>query len=569
MKAPTGAVQYNVGPYQRTIEKALEELGQNRIISRIWAHDHTVWKPQPTEITNRLGWLHSPEAMNEAVWRITAFVEGVREAGYTEALLLGMGGSSLAPEVLRKAFGVKEGHLDLAVLDSTDPGAILAHAERLNPLRTLFIVSTKSGTTVETLSLFKYFYNLVKDSVGEEGAGEHFIAITDPGTPLVDLARRYRFRDCFLNDPNIGGRYSALSYFGLVPAALIGMDLGALLDRAAAMAGNCARSNGHGEGDNHGARLGVILGDLAESGRDKVTIISSPQIESLGDWVEQLIAESTGKEGRGIVPVVGERIRPPGGYGEDRLFVYTHLKGDEMHKGAAADLEGAGYPLVRLSLDDPYDLGGQFFLWEMAVAVAGHRLGINPFDQPDVEAAKALARQAAAEYKEKGSLPLERPALSKDGIAVYGEITADNPSEALTGFLGNAQSGAYVSLQAFLQPAPDLTDALHDLRAALRDRFLLATTLGFGPRYLHSTGQLHKGDAGKGLFVQFTADDPRDAEIPDEAGSPTSSMSFGVLKTAQAIGDRQALISRGRKLIRFHLEGNPARGIRALAEGLR
>jgi transaldolase/glucose-6-phosphate isomerase len=569
MKALSKAVQYNMGPYQRTVEKALKELKQQRIISRIWAHDNTVWKPAPTEITNRLGWLHSPKAMNEGVERITAFVEGVRKDGYTEALLLGMGGSSLAPEVLRKAFGVKEGYLDLAVLDSTDPGAILAHAERLNPVRTLFIVSTKSGTTVETLSLFKYFYNRVKDSVGEERAGEHFIAITDPGTQLLDLARRYRFRDCFLNDPNIGGRYSALSYFGLVPAALIGIDLGALLDRAPAMMGNCAACNGPGEGDNHGACLGVILGDLAQSGRDKVTLISPPQIESLGDWIEQLIAESTGKEGRGIVPVVGERIGPPASYGEDRLFVYTHLKGDEVHEGAVEELECPGHPLVRLSLDDPYDIGGQFFLWEMAVAVAGHRLGINPFDQPDVEAAKALARQVAAEYKEKGSLPLERPTLSKDGIAVYGEITGDNPSEVLTRFLDNAQAGAYVALQAFLQPTSHLTDALQDLRTALRDRFLLATTLGFGPRFLHSTGQLHKGDAGKGLFVQFTADDPRDAEIPDEAGSHESSMSFGVLKAAQAIGDRQALISRGRKLIRFHLEGNPLRGIRALVEGLR
>jgi len=569
MKALSKAVQYNMGPYQRTVEKALKELKQQRIISRIWAHDHTVWKPEPTEITNRLGWLHSPEAMNEAVGRIAAFVEGVREAGYTEALLLGMGGSSLAPEVLRKAFGVKDVYLDLAVLDSTDPSAILDHAERLNPERTLFIVSTKSGTTVETLSLFKYFYNRVKDSVGGEGAGEHFIAITDPRTPLVDLARRFRVRDCFLNDPNIGGRYSALSYFGLVPAALIGMDIGALLDRAAAMAGNCAASNGPAEEDNHGARLGVILGDLAQSGRDKVTIISSPQIESFGEWTEQLIAESTGKEGRGIVPVVGERIGPPAGYGEDRLFVYMRLEGDEVHESAVAKLEGAGHPVVRLSLNDLYDLGGQFFLWEMAVAVAGHRLGINPFDQPDVEAAKALARQVTAEYKEKGSLPLETPDLSKDGIAVYGEITGDNPAEALTRFLGNAQSGAYIALQAFLQPTPDLTDALQDLRTALRNRFLAATTVGFGPRYLHSTGQLHKGDAGKGLFVQFTADDPRDAEIPDEAGSHESSMSFGVLKAAQAIGDRQALISRGRKVIRFHLGGDPVRGIRILTEGLR
>jgi transaldolase/glucose-6-phosphate isomerase len=564
MKALVKSVEYNLGPYQRNVEKALVELKENRIISRIWAHDHTVWKPEPTEITNRLGWLHSPKVMAESVERITDFVEGVREDGYTDALLLGMGGSSLAPEVFQKTFGVKEGYLDLAVLDSTDPGAILAHAERLEPSHTLFIVSTKSGTTVETLSFFKFFYNWVKAWAGEERAGEHFIAITDPGTPLVDLARRYRFRDCFLNDPHIGGRYSVLSYFGLVPAALIGMNIETLLDRAMTMVGNCEARNCPMEGDNPGGLLGAVLGELTKSGRDKVTLISSPKIEDLGDWVEQLIAESTGKEDRGILPVVGERVGSPANYGEDRLFVYMHLEGDEVHERAVAELERAGHPLVRLFLNDLYDLGGQFFLWEMAVAVAGHRLGINPFDQPDVEAAKALARQVTAEYKQKGSLPLETPALSGDGIAVYGDIAAGTPPGALTRFLDNARAGAYIALQAYVQPTPDVNDSLQTLRTTLRNRFRLATTLGFGPRFLHSTGQLHKGDAGKGLFVQFTADASRDADIPDEAGFPASSMTFGVLKTAQAIGDRQALISRGRKVIRFHLEGDPVRGIKAL-----
>lgn len=568
MKALPEAAEYSMGPYQCSIENALVELKDNRIISRIWAHDHTVWKPEPTEITNRLGWLHSPEVMGESVKRLTAFVKGVRKDGYTDALLLGMGGSSLAPEVLRKTFGVKEGYLNLAVLDSTDPGYILAHAERLTPSHTLFIVSTKSGTTVETLSFFKFFYNWVKDSEGEEGAGEHFIAITDPDTPLVGLARHYRFRDCFLNDPHIGGRYSALSYFGLVPAALIGMDTGTLLDRAMTMVGNCEACNCPVEGDNHGGRLGVVLGDLAQLGRDKVTLISSPQIEDFGDWVEQLIAESTGKEDSGILPVVGERVGPPASYGEDRLFVYMHLEGDEVQEIAVAELEDAGHPVVRLSLNDLYDIGGQFFLWEMAVAVAGHRLGINPFDQPDVEAAKALARQVAAEYKEKRSLPPETPALSGDGIAVYGDITAGAPAEALTRFLENAQAAAYIALQVYVQPTPEAHEALQTLRTSLRDRFLLATTLGFGPRFLHSTGQLHKGDAGRGLFVQLTADAPRDAEIPDEAGSPESSMTFGVLKAAQAIGDRQALISRGRKVIRFHFERDFIGGLTQLIEGL-
>jgi glucose-6-phosphate isomerase len=568
MKALGEAAEYTLGPYQKTIDRALKEMNEKKIISRIWAHDHTVWKPEPPEITNRLGWLHSPEVMAESVERITDFVEGVLEDGYTEALLLGMGGSSLAPEVFRKTFGVKEGYLDLAVLDSTDPGAIVDYAERLTPERSLFIVSTKSGTTVETLSFFAFFYNWVKDSVGEERAGEHFMAITDPGSPLVELARRYRFRECFLNDPNIGGRYSVLSFFGLVPAALIGMDIPHLLHSAAAMKGTCEPSNDPVEGDNPGARLGVVLGELAKSGRDKVTLISSPGIDNFGDWAEQLIAESTGKEDKGILPVVGESIGPAGGYGEDRLFAYMHLAGEKGHEESLAQLERAGHPVVRLPLNGLYDLGGYFFLWEMAVAVAGHRLGINPFDQPNVEEAKAAARRITAAYKEKGSLPSETPALTGEGIAVYGDITADTPSDALTRFLGSAQPGAYIAIQAFLQPTPEVYDGLQGLRTDLRDRFRLATTLGFGPRYLHSTGQLHKGDAGKGLFLQFTSDDPRDAEIPDEPGSNKSSITFGVLKAAQAMGDRQALIARGRKVIRFHFEGDLIRDLMRLMESV-
>ncbi|MGM0383790.1 MAG: bifunctional transaldolase/phosoglucose isomerase [Thermodesulfobacteriota bacterium] len=559
---------FNLGRYQDKVNQALEELRDQQVISRIWAHDHTVWKPEPGEISNRLGWLHSPEVMGENVGRITAFVEGVRESGYTNALLLGMGGSSLAPEVFRKTFGVKEGYLDLSVCDSTDPGTILTYAEAVDPQRTLFIVSTKSGTTVETLSLFKFFYNWLRYSVGENLAGEHFIAITDPETPLVDLAKRYNFRKVFRNDPNIGGRYSALSYFGLIPAALIGVDIGTLLDSAMTMVCNSEACNCAVGGDNQGGRLGVVLGDLATVGRDKATVISSFQIETFCDWAEQLIAESTGKEGMGILPVVREKVGPPASYGEDRLFVYMHLKGDDVHERAVAELEHAGYPVVRLSLSNLYDLGGHFFLWEMAVAIAGHRLGINPFDQPDVEAAKSLARQVTAEYKERGSLPSEAPTLSDDGIAVYDDIAAGTAPEALMKFLDTAQSGAYISIQAYLHPAREVTDALQTFRMSLRNRFRLATTLGFGPRFLHSTGQLHKGDAGKGLFIQFTTDISHDAEIPDEAGSPESLMTFGVLKAAQAIGDRQALIDRGRKVIRFHFARDPVKGIKVLTEGL-
>ena len=557
---------FNLGQFQGLVDKALVEMRDNRVMSRIWSHDHTVWKPEPPEIKNRLGWLHSPEVMGDSIQRLEELADAVRADKYTHALLLGMGGSSLAPEVFRKTFGVKEGYLDVAVLDSTDPGSLLAHADRLDPARTLLIVSTKSGTTVETLSFFRFFCNWMSDSVGEGLAGEHFIAITDPGSPLVDVAEHHHFRDCFLNDPNIGGRYSALSYFGLVPAALIGMDLQTLLDRAMTMACNCEACNCPVVGNNNGGRLGAVLGELAKAGRDKVTLVTSSQIASFGDWVEQLIAESTGKEGKGILPVVGEGVGSPASYGEDRLFVYMRLEGDDTYDGEMAELERAGHPMVRLSLHDLYDLGGQFFLWEMAVAVAGHRLGINPFDQPNVEAAKALARQVTAEYREKGSLPVETPALSGDGIAVYGDITAGTPAEALTKFLGHAHPGAYIALQAYIQPAAETGEALQALRTRLRDRFRLATTVGYGPRFLHSTGQLHKGDAGRGLFLQFTADDPRDVAIPDEAGSPVSSMSFGILKAAQAIGDRKALVNSGRKVVRFHLGKDIVGTLKRLAD---
>jgi len=557
---------FSVGQLQDLVDKALVEMRDNRVMSRIWTHDHTVWKPEPAEITNRLGWLHTPEMMGDSIQRLEELADAVRADKYTHALLLGMGGSSLAPEVFRKTFGVKEGYLDLAVLDSTNPGAVLAHAEQRDPQRTLLIVSTKSGTTVETLSFFKFFYNWVRDSLGEKGAGDHFIAITDPGTPLVDLAERYDFRNTFLNDPNIGGRYSALSYFGLVPAALMGIDIRTLLDRAMTTVCNCEACNCPVAGNNNGGRLAVVLGELAKAGRDKVTLVTSSQIESFGDWAEQLIAESTGKEGKGILPVVREPVGLPANYGEDRLFVYMRLEGDDAYDGEMAELERAGHPLVRLSLHDLYDLGGQLFLWEMAIAVAGYRLGINPFDQPNVEAAKVLARQITAEYREKRSLPDEKPALTGGDISVYGEIAGGTPGEALVGFLGKAHAGAYIALQAYVQPTAETDEALQALRTRLRERFRLATTVGYGPRYLHSTGQLHKGDAGRGVFVQFTADDPRDVGIPDEAGSPASSMTFGVLKAAQAIGDRQALVNGGRKVIRFHLGKDIVGTLKRLAD---
>ena len=554
-----------LGRYYADVDGSLARIADESILPRIWSLDHTVWKSDPTEITNRLGWLHVAEAMRGQLGSIRSLVDAVRGQGYTQALLLGMGGSSLAPEVFRKTFGVRDGYLDLAVLDSTDPAAVLSHARRLDPARTLFLVSTKSGGTVETFSFFKFFYNWVTQALGAERAGEHFVAITDPGSGLADIASRYRFRETFLNDPNIGGRYSALSFFGLVPAGLVGLDLDSLLERAIEMARACGPTVAPRV--NPAAWIGTIMGALAKAGRDKATFIVSPAVASFGDWVEQLIAESLGKEGRGILPVVGEPLGPASAYGDDRVFYFIQMEGDLEYEPAIKALADAGHPVVRLRLRDLYDLGGQFLIWEMATAVAGHLLAVNPFDQPNVEAAKVLARQVVAEYRRLGRLPEPAPTLQSDGIAVYGSVTESTPEAALYAFVRGAQPAAYVALQAYVPPTPDTDAALLSLRTKLRDRTRLATTAGYGPRFLHSTGQLHKGDAGRGLFVQLTADHPEDAPIPDEAGSPASSISFGVLEDAQALGDRQALLENGREVIRFHLSADVVGGLRKLAEG--
>jgi transaldolase/glucose-6-phosphate isomerase len=540
----------NLGDYQPSVDAALADIEAQHIVPRIWAHDHTVWKPDPAEITNRLGWLDIAEQMIENTDCLAALAEGVRAEGYTDVLLLGMGGSSLAPEVFRETFGIQEGYLDLDVLDSTDPSAVLAHAKKLDPARTLFIVATKSGGTAETLSFFKFFYNWTTDALGQESAGAHFVATTDPGSELETLAREYDFRATFLNDPNIGGRYSALSYFGLAPAALVGIDLETLLNRALTMSSNCESCNHTTDGNNAGVLLGATMSELAAAGRDKLTLIASPALSSLGDWIEQLIAESTGKDRKGILPVVGEPLGVPSSYADDRLFVYLRLGNDDTHDAGVQALEDAGHPVVHLRLRDRYDVGQQFFLWEMATAIASHRLQINPFNQPNVEAAKALARKMIASYREAGQLP----------TSAYLEPTG----EALRSFLDQAKPGDYIALQAYVQPTPETYDALLALRTRLRDRYHLATTLGYGPRFLHSTGQLHKGDGGNGLFILFTSDAPQDVAIPDQAGSTDSSITFGVLKTAQALGDQQALLNVDRRVVRFHLGQDVVEGLERL-----
>ncbi len=536
-----------------------KKLADGRVLERIHGKDFTLWKPEPTEIANRLGWIDIHKRMASKMEEIDGVVDAVRADGVNFALLLGMGGSSLAPEVFRKVFGVADGYLNLEVLDSTDPGAILSHAACLDFEKTLFIVSTKSGGTVETLSLMKYFYNLTVEKLGREEAGKHFIAITDSGSTLQSAARAHGFRHIFYGDAEIGGRYSALSAFGLVPARFLGVDVKRLLKQTDADAAG-----------TDGALLGGLFGEMALRGRDKLTFVFSQRLASLGGWIEQLVAESTGKEGKGILPVNVEPSGSPSFYGGDRVFCSVRLPNDAIGEAHLRAMTAAGHPVVDLTIADSYDLGAHLFFWEMATAVAGWSLAVNPFDQPNVESAKALARTMIDKYLRDKSFPVETPFLETDSYSLFGNGGAGRPEEALRDFftLYGAKAPAYAAFMAYLAPSPWIDDALQRLRGVVVEQFSIATTFGYGPRFLHSTGQLHKGDAGRGLFVQFTADDPEDAPVPDAMGDSPSALTFGILKKAQASGDAEALAAAGRKVIRIHFRSNPDREIDRLTKAL-
>jgi len=529
------------------LERIKKSVVSSRVLPRILEHDYTLWRPEPDEIANRLGWLHSVNAMKEQTGRLREIADGIRRDGLTHVLLLGMGGSSLAAEVFRNTFGISEGCLDLSVLDSTVPETIAEFAGKLDPERTLYLVSTKSGGTIETASLFKFFYNRTRDALGEAKTGGHFIAITDPGSSLEDTARRLGFRETLLNDPDIGGRFSALSFFGLAPAAFLGIDLDRLLERAEGVIPRPGVEKGGKAGIEPSILAGAFLGKAARLGRDKATFVISQEISGFGDWVEQLIAESTGKNQTGILPVIGESPLSPDGYGDDRIFINLRMDGDASNDSLVDSLIASGFPVIRLNMEDIHDIGGLFFFWEMATAAAGFQLGINPFDQPDVEAAKVQAGKMTSEYSATGSLP-------------EGEEEEPSP-ERLAEFLKNAGPASYVAIQAYLHETRETDRALDILRAEITGITGNPVTVGYGPRYLHSTGQLHKGDAGRGLFIQLVADEKIDLEIPDEPGSSSSSISFGILKAAQALGDAKALSEAGRPVIRFFLGTGNARGI--------
>ena len=493
------------------VSELLETMDRDAVIERIWRKDHTVWKDDPTEITDRLGWLTVSELMRERLPELRDFAAQAVVDGFETAVLLGMGGSSLAPEVFMSTFGAAEGALELIVLDTTHPATIERVAASLELAKTLFIVASKSGTTTETLSHFAHFWERSPD-------GARFVAITDPETPLDDLAREHGFRGIFRNPQDIGGRYSALSSFGLVPAALIGAPVHEVLDAAEEMRRASERIASAAE--SPGATLGVLLGASARTGRDKLTLFLPPQFASFGSWVEQLIAESTGKEGVGIVPVVGEPLGAAGVYGSDRLFVALG-----EHEGLEA-LEDLGHPVARIAFEDREQLGGEFFRWEMATAIAGHVLRINPFDQPNVQEAKDATKE----------------------ILAAGSVE-DPGTDDLEALLKQVRPGDYVAILAYLDRTSETQDTIERARLAIRDRYGVATTTGFGPRFLHSTGQLHKGGPNTGVFIQITdGGRPTDLQIP---GQP---FTFGTLIDAQALGDLRSLRTRGRRVARVRLE---------------
>ena len=560
-----------LGSYASQMEATLADLQQRDAAARIWAKDPSLWKSEPDHqkiIRNSLGWLTVMATIRQHASSLARFAVEVGQAGFSHVLLLGMGGSSLCPDVLRLTFGEAAGFPKMAVLDTTDPASIQAFERSVDMPRTLFIVASKSGTTPEISAFHQYFFAKVRGLKGERAGGQ-FIAITDAGTALERTGGEAKFRHVFLNPSDIGGRYSALSFFGMVPATLIGLDILRMLDRADQMAEACRA--GAPPRENPGVWLGAMMGALAKAGRDKLTFVCSPEIASFGYWVEQLIAESTGKDGTGILPVEGEALRDPGVYGDDRVFVHLKLHGskDRELDGKVSALERAGHPVVTITLQDLYDLGAEFFRWEFATAVAGAAIGVDPFDQPNVQESKDNTKRLLGEFKASGRLPEGNPIFSDGSIRLYGDEAsaaalkgAKTLADAMRAHLGRIRPRDYVALTAYLQATPAHAEILGAIRSHIRDRFRVATTLGYGPRFLHSTGQLHKGGGDNGVFLQFTADDPVDLPIPGEPHS------FGVMKAAQALGDLQSLQSRNRRALRIHIMGGIEAGLRRVLEAV-
>lgn len=528
-------------------------MNHNEVAKRIWQKDATLWKSDPDNIkiiNNSLGWLNVADEMIGVVDDLVEFAESIRSRGFQQVMVCGMGGSSLCPEVLAQTFGKQDGFPELLVLDSTDPDVIAAFKERIDIEHCLFVIASKSGSTTEPNVFYKFWYEEVRQI--KENPGDNFIAITDPGSPLVETAAELKFRRTFLNQPDIGGRYSALSYFGMVPAALMGLDVRRLLESAK----NAASV------DEGAVSLGISLGDNALAGRDKLTLVLDPPLEALGLWIEQLIAESTGKEGKGILPVNGEPLSSADVYGNDRQFVATSLQTvSEETKTRLDELTAAGHPVAFTVLNDLYNLGAVFLMWEFATAVAGWRLGINPFDQPNVQEAKDATKELLSGFIRRGQLDPRNTIAADELITIYGGddvAGAESVEEVLRNHLATIRRGDYIAFLNYIEETPEIDREFKELRTQLRDRTRCATTIGYGPRFLHSTGQFHKGGPDTGVFVQIIANDKVDFAVPGE------SYTFSILKQAQAQGDFRALVKRGRRVIGIDLGDNTLDGLARL-----
>jgi glucose-6-phosphate isomerase len=580
----TTAARLSLGDHTAAFDAAVGRARDEQWAERLFARDPSLWSSDPrvqAAISERLGWLGAPAHFSEEIAALEGFGEGIRDAGFTAAIVAGMGGSSLAPDLLARTFGTVDGWLELRVLDSTDPAAVAAVVDDLDPLATLFIVASKSGTTTEPLAFQADAWARIeaalrsRNAPRNEHAGDLMIAITDPGKSLESIPHHDELREVFLNPPDIGGRYSALTYVGLVPASLIGLDLDALLASALAMAGACHEPEPTA---NPGVSLGLAIGTLAKAGRDKLTFLADPEIFTFGAWLEQLIAESTGKRGVGIVPVDREPLGPPDVYGRDRAFVRLRLAGASGTAVADADrladaLEADGHPIIRIDLADPIDLGAEAYRWEVATAIAGAVLAIDPFDQPNVEEAKELTRRVLARHEDGGGrratdAAAATPLASETGLALHGDapLRLSGTGESsligeLSRHLERRRPNAYLAIQAFIAPSQLRDDALARIRLLLRRATGCATTSGYGPRFLHSTGQLHKGGPPIGWFLQLTSDHPVDRPVP---GWPYT---FGQLIDAQAQGDFEAIESHDLPIARIHL-ADPDTGLAALEAAL-
>ncbi len=537
------------------VKTALDDWKKNDKVRRLWQRDASVWTG--TDEAQWLGWLDIVEKQLAQVDVFKKIAADVKKAKFKHALLLGMGGSSLCPEVLRMTFGKIKGFPELHVLDSTDPAQIKAIEAKVELKSTICIVSSKSGSTLEPNIYKQYFFERIAKKVGPKEAGNRFIAITDPGSKMQQVAEADKFRDIFSGVPSIGGRYSALSNFGMIPAAVMGLDVAKFLKNAQEMVKTCGANIAADK--NPGVVLGAILGTAANEGLDKLTIISSPGIHDLGAWLEQLIAESTGKQGKGIIPVDREKLAKPEGYGSDRVFAYLRLetKPDKKQDAAVKALEKDGLPVVRISVKNTYNLGQEFFRWEIATAVAGSIIGINPFNQPDVEASKIETRKLTSEYEKTGSLPPESPFLETEGIKLYADEkntaalkNSKTLADALKFHLDRINANDYFGVLAYITMNQENEDALQVIRHMVRDDKKAATVLGFGPRFLHSTGQAYKGGPTSGVFLQITCDDKIDLPVPGQK------YTFSVVKAAQARGDFAVLSERGRRALRVHIGKN-------------